>query len=113
MCKAAVCEMASAEDPVAAGSSPNPSWCVQGLGLPCTRWTPALYQELRQAGDGTATGMLKTFFNSCGWPIGMEPQEHEPHVLNILRLKDEALHEMLRNGEVPLRPGAIQSTKMP
>lgn len=84
---------------------------MQGLGLPCARWAPALYQELRQAGDGTASGMLKTFFNSCGWPRGMEPQEHEPHVLAILSLKDEALHQMLRDGEVPLRPGAARVPK--
>ena len=79
--------------------------CVQQMDLPCARWSPGLYQDLRQAGDGTGAGMLKTWFNSAGWPTSMGPEGHEPHCMSILALKDVALMQMLRDGEVPLRPG--------
>ena len=72
--------------------------------ISCT-WTPGLYQELRQAGDGTATGMLKTWFNSVGWPTVLGTGDHGSYATAILRMKDGLLQEMLRDGEVPLRPG--------
>lgn len=74
------------------------------MGLPCT-WSPSLYQDLRQAGDGTATGMLKTWFNSAGWPTILGKNDHGAYVMATLRIKDEVLQDMLRDGEVPLRPG--------
>lgn len=34
----------------------------QDFGLECANWSPQVYQDLRLGGDGTAEGMLTTFF---------------------------------------------------
>ena len=66
---------------------------------------------LQLADDGicplcSATGMLKTWFNSAGWPRDMAKSDHRGFAHAILRQKDDALRDMLRGGEVPLRDGA-------
>ena len=52
--------------------------------------------------------MVKTWFNSAGWPKDVAPTEHSGFAYAILRHKDDALQAMLRGGEVPLRQGACR-----
>ena len=59
----------------------------------------------------SATGMLKTWFNTAGWPYTMAKSDHRNFADKILREKDEALGAMLRAGEVPLRDGELQSER--
>ena len=49
--------------------------------------------------------MLKTWFNSAGWPKDVAAADHSGFAHTILRFKDAALEAMLRAGEVPLRDG--------
>jgi hypothetical protein len=49
--------------------------------------------------------MLKTWFNSAGWPKDVAAADHSGFAHTILRFKDAALEAMLRGGEVPLRDG--------
>lgn len=78
------------------------------LGLECADWSPQIYHDLQRSGDGTAEGMLATFFDKIGWPMAVATDERAAFMSSVHKLKDKMLRKMVQQGELPLRPGCLE-----
>lgn len=59
-------------------------------------------------GDGTGTGLIKSYFNMVGWPLMLSTKERPDFVENIYRTKQRIFKEMVMSGNIPLRDGAVE-----
>lgn len=71
--------------------------------MECANWSGAVYADLLQRSDGTGESMLTNFFSTVGWPLSVETSEQSTFVRKVHAMKQEALRELLRTDEVPLR----------
>jgi len=78
------------------------------LGLSCASWPPNVYMDLRRAADGTALGMIRLYFETVGWPTFLPNAEHKSFAEQILKQKDKAFRQLLKEGQIPLRQGVTQ-----
>ena len=39
------------------------------MGYECAQFTPPIYNDLLQGGDGTAEGLVTAYFKCMGWPM--------------------------------------------
>ncbi|KAG1654905.1 hypothetical protein FOA52_003147 [Chlamydomonas sp. UWO 241] len=73
------------------------------LGYECAQFTPPIYNDLLQSGDGTAEGMVKAYFNCMGWPEFIPTTERDLFTRKICELKCTMMTRMLKKDEVKLR----------
>lgn len=78
------------------------------LGYECAQWSPAVYWDLLQRGDGTGPGLVTAYYMMMGWPMLLPSNERGAFVKKVHDTKVRILREMTLRGEVPLRPGVTQ-----
>lgn len=66
-------------------------------------FTPQLYNDMLTAGDGSAEGMMRIYFNCFGWPVS-DASERIHLARLVADAKAEELSQLLRDDLVPLRP---------
>lgn len=64
-------------------------------------WDEALYGELLRVGGGKER--MRHYFDSQGWPGGVE--DREAFILEMHKLKTARFMEIIKSGQLPLRPG--------
>ena len=42
---------------------------LASLGYECAQFSPPIYNDLLQGGDGTAEGLVTAYFKCMGWPM--------------------------------------------
>lgn len=80
----------------------------QELGYDCVQWGPAVYHDLLRSGDGTAEGIVSSYFNTVGWPVVLPSRERREFAVKIHELKRKHLQSMVDNVQLPLREGVLQ-----
>lgn len=75
------------------------------LGMSSVNWSSRVYYEMRRGGDGTAMGLVRTYFDTVGWPVTMAESDRKPFAMQVVKTKDWAMQKLLEEGNVPLRDG--------
>ena len=74
------------------------------LGFECCSWSPHVYNDLLERGDGTAEGLIKGYFGTVGWPMMMATSDRGRFIERVEETKKVQLSKLLVKDLVPLRP---------
>eukprot|EP00197_Chlamydomonas_leiostraca_P014992 CAMPEP_0202881112 /NCGR_PEP_ID=MMETSP1391-20130828/36057_1 /ASSEMBLY_ACC=CAM_ASM_000867 /TAXON_ID=1034604 /ORGANISM="Chlamydomonas leiostraca, Strain SAG 11-49" /LENGTH=376 /DNA_ID=CAMNT_0049563741 /DNA_START=199 /DNA_END=1329 /DNA_ORIENTATION=- len=80
----------------------------ESLGYECINWPVHVYNDLLAAGDGTPEVLIRSYFERMGWPTMLATSDRPAWVKKVYEHKVAALHKMLTNKLVPLRPEVKQ-----
>lgn len=76
-------------------------------GVCSTKWSPADYDMIMRAGDGTGTGLVRTWFRCTGWPTEFKTDDAKTNYAEfIYARKRDLFAQMVAKDEIKLRDGA-------